>query len=437
VTVAPKREAEKVDIAADMSVRVRARATSGSARGKPSEWKLVPLDGNVDKRWIMSPPSVPATATGDDDGWLNTVTLSRAGNERHELKVTAPGGKVVKDLVLTSVRHVPITVYTTAGAPALEVWRAALPVIRKAYEPAGIVLDVTEATMDKDDAGRFARGLDEKAELSEYVRGLFSSGALPPVKSFPALRIFLVKTFEMLKDVVIANKNVSRASLRTWDRRIQVLEDGQTLPERSILEAEAYSPFRKQRVSIKGRVKPSGNFLEFNLDSKWVDYYFPDGQTDAGEVTVKFEAVESGFSGWSDTQNVIVITSHELGGTLRPKEAVARMAIHEIAHSLGHVALGNNDFSNGAKLVKNTRYYDGHWGAGPHCKTHAEEDTTHEKDQSGDYPFVRAAGQGKLCVMYNDALSADADPTFCDQCTLNLKLSDLDPYSGYRRYWTT
>lgn len=430
---------EEVDVAPSLDVPITARSPS-AVTGKQSQWKLTPLAGNVDRKWIAghAQPRVAEKADGGAGGWTNIVHLSQAGGERHELEVTGPGGKVVKDIELVSTRRIPITVYTPKGPPdppALAVWRAALPDIRKAFKAVGITLDVTEATMDKEDAGRFAKGLDEKAQLSSYVPKFFDSNALPPVEDWPAIRIFLAKRFEMLKDVVVVNKLVNRPGLDAWNGVIGPFPF--ELPQRALISATIWSPTRKQHANIKANATQKEDHFLFDLSTQWKDTYFPTrGGDEKGTLTVKFDGVESGYAGWSDEENLILITSHDPHGTLREQGAITRMAIHEIGHALGQVQSGNIDHSKSPPvLVKSGKLYTGHGGMGNHCRSNAEPDPDAELDPNGERPFRRVSGAEPLCIMYNDALHADAGPKFCSQCALNLKLADLNFLTGYRRYW--
>lgn len=425
-----KLKKEVLDVARAITWPVSARSASGSAKGQETRWELKPLPGNVEQRFVWQPwrarvwaPTVTAVEASE---WTNSLTLSHVGGDRHELRVTGPGGKVVKDVELVNSRRLPLAVYAHDAA-SLATWREALPIVKAAYEPAFITLDVTEGRLDEPNPGPMFKGWDSRAKLEVDVKRLFRTGRLPEV-SAPTLRVFLVDQLEVRSDQKVFKSRVTRADLARL--AADGLEVAGVLPEDDPVLSASLTVDGKKLDIAAGVTRGGTSRLDFEFNPAFLDEHFPAGKT--ARFLVRYEAIASGFSGWSDV-NLIVAAKHGPDGSELQGPALARIVIHEVGHALGQTATGLGDYDT-STFEPNDSHYERHQAVGHHCQTNGEPQG--DPDPDGERRIGRRAGAGPLCIMYNDALADDVEePAFCERCVLNLKLTYLAPDGALRKGW--
>ncbi|MCO5171068.1 MAG: hypothetical protein M9894_32490 [Planctomycetes bacterium] len=430
-----------VDITWSTTVPVRATPRSGSAAGVKTVWELTPDPGNLDAKYVDPNRRArvgAATVTGNAEGWPNFVQLGPASGERYRLSARTAGGasEVVKDVTVVTRQTIPLTVYHVDKA-ALAAWDAAFPLVQATFDRAGITLDV-KARVKTDVGDRpLYKGVDPGAmdvratgqpTSDDFRAGLgafFKEGHLPPVKpAFGHLRVFVLGKLEQHWDLKIVGP-VAREVLRSDQLLVGAIPaawNAKLAPQPVLQATLDFGVMSHGEVDVKPKARRKNDTdIVFNLGRAFVAEYF--GGSKSPTLTLKFEAVEAGFLGWSDGKNLVAVATKTAAGGALDAKTVARIVIHEVGHALGLVRPGRAVHPGGAE--RNGRYYEGMGGVGSHCSTNA-------KAQRGQMVFDR----DRLCVMYHaGGPDKRADTAFCPSCTIDLKLVDLGAF-GPRKDWS-
>lgn len=427
-----------LDIARGASFDLEARLPDGaSAAGLQTTWELTPKAGNLPAKYAETRAALKArTVKGTAGGWRNTLTVPHLAGDAFTVKATVAGqgGAVVKQVDVVTRRRLPLSVYYTSEA-ALARWNEALPAFRAAFAPVGVEFDVApKATKTDVEEVVLFRGVDQgPSVLLPSLEPLFTSKRLPPiVPRVGALRVFVTESMSLFQDLHWKDTlTLTTARRLQAGAKIPLLRAPAALAPGGILSATLWVGM--DIIDVTRHVKRvDDQTVTLVLPEEVIRKHASGGKTpdeNVGDIKIRYEYVQSWFLGWSDGANLLVFVTRNTVGEklpLTPTE-VAKVAAHEVGHCLAQSSSQRWTYP-GSKAEANPKYYTGMGGVGPHCATNTKVET------KGTWKY-RVWDRGRLCVMFHAVGSGNADPAFCPDCALNLKLADLS-LTGLRKRWT-